>query len=218
ANLTIRILNVASVAHQPADLGKLTDIINRGDHVARRQIDQLDTSADEKAIAADEQRIGALARETSEGRINLAAGAGVEDWDLQPGGAGGGLGFWKWGPGGGRVGGIAQPRHTSRAGHEFTQELQPLCRQLALEKIDACQVAARPGEACNKTEPDGSSLTLKTMGIVVVAALAAIGEAGPPVATITDTWRRTSSAASAGSRSNCPSAQRYSIARFSPST
>src|SRR5262249_1458313 len=31
---------------------------------------------------------------------------------------------------------------------------QPLCRQLALEKIDAGQVAARPGEACDKTEPD----------------------------------------------------------------
>jgi hypothetical protein len=44
----------------------------------------LDTSAEEKTIAADEQRIGALARETSEGRINLAAGAGVEDLDCRP--------------------------------------------------------------------------------------------------------------------------------------
>ena len=41
----------------------------------------------------------------------------------------------------------------------------------------------------------------------------------PPLgATIAATWRRTSSAAKSGSRSNCPSAQRYAIATFSPST
>jgi hypothetical protein len=39
------------------------------------------------------------------------------------------------------------------------------------------------------------------MGIVVVAALAAIGETGLPVAMIMDTWRRSNSAASAGRRS-----------------
>ena len=36
----------------------------------------------------------------------------------------------------------------------MTQELQPLCHRLSVEKIDACQVAPRPGEACDKTEPD----------------------------------------------------------------
>jgi hypothetical protein len=47
------------------------------------------------------------------------------------------------------------------------------------------------------------------MGIVIVAALAAIAEGLPPVAAITVTWRRTRSAASAGNRSFRPSAQRY---------
>jgi hypothetical protein len=43
-----------------------------------------------------------------------------------------------------------------------------------IEKIDTCRVAARPGEAGDKTKPDrGSSLTMKTTGIVVVAAFAA---------------------------------------------
>jgi hypothetical protein len=42
----------------------------------------------------------------------------------------------------------------------LTQKLQALCGQLGIEKIDACQVAARPGEAGDKTEthrviPDG---------------------------------------------------------------
>ena len=59
---------------------------------------------------------------------------------------------------------------------------------------------------------------VKTIGIVVVAALAASAEGMPPVVTITATWRRTRSAASAGSRSYRPSAQRYSIATFWPST
>ena len=39
-------------------------------------------------------------------------------------------------------------------GHQLAQELQPLCRQLATEKIDTCQVAARPGEAGDETKPD----------------------------------------------------------------
>ena len=34
------------------------------------------------------------------------------------------------------------------------QQVEPLCRQLNAEKVDPCQVAARPGEAGDKTEPD----------------------------------------------------------------
>ena len=57
------------------------------------------------------------------------------------------------------------------------------------------------------------------IGIVVVAAIAGIiGAFAPPVATITATSRRTSSAAIVGSRSYSPSAQRKSIATFWPST
>jgi hypothetical protein len=52
--------------------------------------------------------------------------------------------------------------------------------------------------------------------MVAVAALA--GGAAGPFATITVTWRLTKSAAIGGSRSFCPSAQRYSIAKFRPST
>jgi hypothetical protein len=64
-------------------------------------------------------------------------------------------------------------------------------------------VALPPGRARLATRPSltGSSAMLKTMGMVVVAALAA-NAAATPNAAITETWRRTSSAASAGSRSN----------------
>jgi len=76
-----------------------------------------------------------------------------------------------------------------------------------------------PGRAKLETRPSltGSSPELKTMGIVVVAALAA-NAGGGLNATITATRLRTSSAASAGSWSVRVSAQRYSIATVSFST
>ena len=60
----------------------------------------------------------------------------------------------------------------------------------------------------------GSLATMKTMGVVVVAALAASAEGGPPVAAMTATLRETRSAARAGNRSYRPSAQRYSMMTF----
>ena len=95
----------------------------------------------------------------------------------------------------------------------------PLRRQLDYKKADAGQVAARAGKGtATMPRPTGSSPALKTMGMVVVAALAASAADTPPVETSTATWRRTKSAASAGNRSSSLLAQRYSIARFSPST
>ena len=79
-------------------------------------------------------------------------------------------------------------------------------------------VALPPGRARFATRPNltGSSLTENTVGTVEVAALASNAGALPDVA-ITATRRRTRSAASAGKRSIWSSAQRYSIATFSPS-
>ena len=88
ADLTICIRNAGSVAHQSAGFGNFTRGICRGEHVAGRQLDQLHTPADEKGVSADEEGVGPLAPKSCESRINLAAGAGVEDLDLQPHGAG----------------------------------------------------------------------------------------------------------------------------------
>ena len=99
--------------------------------MARRQVDQLDAPAGEKGISADEKRVGPLVHKRCEGRIDLPAGAGVEDLDLQPDGASSrfhvsqrGLGI----RGGGR---IDEHGQTSDRGHQFTQDFQPLCHQLA---------------------------------------------------------------------------------------
>jgi hypothetical protein len=52
------------------------------------------------------------------------------------------------------------------------------------------------------------------MGIVLVAFLAARMVGVPPPATRTSTFKRTSSAARAGSRARFPSSKRYSMAMF----
>jgi hypothetical protein len=52
------------------------------------------------------------------------------------------------------IGRIDKHGNASGSRHKLAQESQSLCGQLANEKVDACQVAARPGEAGHKTEPD----------------------------------------------------------------
>ena len=51
-------------------------------------MDQLDTPVGEEGVGADKEGVGPLAHKCCEGRIDLAAGARVEDYDLQPEGAG----------------------------------------------------------------------------------------------------------------------------------
>lgn len=84
---------------------------------------------------------------------------------------------------------------------------------------EAGPVRFPPGRARLATSPvtTGSELLIDTMGIVVVAFLAA-WLAGVRVATMMSTGSRTKSPASSGSRSNLPSAHRYSMTRFWPST
>ena len=176
ADLTIGIRQARSVAHQPAGFGIFDATIYRGNPVERRQLDQLDTPAGEGRAGADEKGVGPLAHKSRECRIDLAAAAGVEDLDLQPHGAGGRLDVSQSWTSVSRIGRIDEHGHTSRSGHQLAQEFQPLCRQLDREKIDPCQVAARPGRLATRPSLTGSSPTTKTIGIVVVAALAASAE------------------------------------------
>jgi hypothetical protein len=85
--------------------------------------------------------------------------------------------------------------------------------------MDAGDVATWPGEARDKTSLDrGSVPTLKTIGIVAVAALAIVVMRVLLGVAMTATRRRTMSAISAGSRSNRPSSQWYSTVTFRSST
>ena len=80
-------------------------------------------------------------------------------------------------------------------------------------------VTFRPGRPRLVTSPrvTGSPAPTMTMGIVVVACLAARAAGAPPV-TITSTLSRTSSAARLGNDSVLSSAQRHSRVTFCPST
>ena len=53
----------------------------------RRERRKLDAPAGEERVGGDEESVGPVAHEGAEGRLDLAAGAGVEDRNLQSEGA-----------------------------------------------------------------------------------------------------------------------------------
>src|SRR5262249_50077719 len=115
-SLAPRIRNVRSVRHQPAGFGIVTDRIYRGDAMARRQVDQLNPTAIEEGVATEKKRFGPLVYKSCESRIDLAAGAGVENPDLQPHRAGSRLNVFQRGLGIG-AGRIDEHGNTSGGGH-----------------------------------------------------------------------------------------------------
>src|SRR6516165_1034600 len=84
-------------------------------------------------------------------------------------------------------------------GKPMQTQFKALCRQFVGENIDACHVTARRARLVIRPSVTGSSPATKTMGIVVVTALATNAlMIGPAIAA---TCRRTNSVASADSRS-----------------
>ena len=115
--------------------------------MARRHVGKLHPPADKKSILANEEGVRPLAPKSCEGCIDLRAGAGVEDLDLQSHGAGSGLHVSQRGLCARSIGRIDEHGNTRHCGHQLTQELQPLCCQLNTEKIDPCRVATREWNA-----------------------------------------------------------------------
>src|SRR5262249_7227547 len=152
-DLTIRIRQAGSVAHQAADFGIFTRPIGGRERVARSQEDQLDTSADKKGATADEKRIGSIARKCCEGRIDVLAGAGIKGLDLQTHGARSRVHVSQYGLGV-CVRRIDEHGDVTSCGYELAQQFQPFCYQLVTEKIDARRVAVGPGEAGDEAQPD----------------------------------------------------------------
>src|SRR6516165_7140553 len=198
ADDTPRIRDVGPVAHQPAGLGDFTRGGCHGNRVARRHGGQLNPPAVEKSAGAHEEGIGPLAHKRSKCAIDLAAVGSVEDLDLQPEGT-------------------ISTATRAALGTSSRSSSSRFATNSELKKL--IPVRLPPGRARLATRPNltGSSAAAKTMGIVVVAALAA-NVAAVLGTTMTATCRRTNSSASTGSRSYWPSAQRYSITMFSPST
>jgi len=84
------------------------------------------------------------------------------------------------------------------------QQPQPLGRDIRDEKIDARRVTTRTGKVVTRSNLTGSAPTPKTIGIVVVAALAASAAGLLPGVAMTATRRRTKSVMSDGRRSYFP--------------
>src|SRR5262249_51043165 len=86
--------------------------------------------------------------------MDFLASPGVEDPNLQPNGTGSRFDVPQRGLCGRCVGRIDEHGYTSGGGDEVTQEVQPLRRQLAADKVDARRVATRPVKAGDKTKFD----------------------------------------------------------------
>src|SRR5262249_737035 len=110
--------------------------ISRGNPIACRQSGKLHAAADEEGVVANEKSIGSLAHKTCEGRINLAAGAGVEKLDLQSHGASSRLHVSQRDLCVRSIGRVGQQSNTSGCGHQLAQEFEPLCYQLTYERGD----------------------------------------------------------------------------------
>src|SRR5262249_21644773 len=83
ADLTKHIRNIAPIAHQPTDFDKGALGVGRGNPMMRRERRKLDAPADEERVGGDEKGVGPVARKRGEGRLDLGAGAGLEDRNLQ---------------------------------------------------------------------------------------------------------------------------------------
>jgi hypothetical protein len=100
-------------------------------------------------------------------------------------------------------------------GAQFVQRLQPLRLGHPSHQADTRVITAGRFMLAASPKATGWTPDVKTIGMVEVAALAVTAERSPPVVMSITTARRTRSAAS---RSYSPSAPRYLIATFRPST
>ena len=83
----------------------------------------------EKAVAAEKQRVEPVAHDSGEGSVDLAAGAGVEELELQAHGLGSRTPVSHCDVGVVTIGRIDERGHTRGGGQHLTQEFEPLCYQ-----------------------------------------------------------------------------------------
>src|SRR5262249_52287763 len=181
-----------------------------------RQRDKLIAATGEEYIIVDEQRSGPLPCKSGEHRLKIIFSDRPHDENLHADRTARLLHGCRVMLGVGVVG-VDQQRNGFGCRYQLMQKPQLLRLQWTGNLIDAGQVAAPAAEA-------GDQAGLNR----VDAAVEDNGNRGghglrrqrrrPIAGENHETFRRTKSAASAGSRSYWPSAQRYSIATFWPST
>src|SRR5262249_26388123 len=155
-------------------------------------------------------RINRFLRKARNHRIDVAAGAGMEHFDLLAYGRSGSSDVREKGSVTGKLGSTSTAMRPAPGSNSCKS---PSCFAARVATRKVTPLTLPPGGLRLATRPSltGSPPLAKTIGIVVVAVLAAIVE-GVSCAAITATWRRIRSAARSGSRSYWSCAQRYSIA------
>ena len=169
--------------------------------MARRQCCKLHAPAGEERVGADEEGVGPLAHEGAEGRIDLAAGAGVEDLDLQPEARAAASNLSNVVSVAVALAGLTSTATRAAPGTSSRRSSSRFAANSWLKKLIPVSIAARPGEAGDKTELD------RVFGRRRRRSGSSWSPPWPPArehwphAAITATCRRTSSAASSGNRS-----------------
>src|SRR5262245_58890079 len=152
ADLTPHVRNIGPIAHQPAGFDLLASGIGRGNPVARRKRRKLNAPADEERVGCDKQGIGPVAHEGGECCLDLAAGASVEELNLESHSASSFGQLSQSGLGARHVARIDQHGHANGLWRQLVQQTQSLGRDLHEEDVDAGRIAARPGKARYQTE------------------------------------------------------------------
>src|SRR5262245_48999558 len=122
--------------------------------MASRQHRKLRGAREEKRIGRDQERIGAHLDQLRKGRIDVANGAGIQDVDLLPGAAGGGLNVIQLNFGLKLKSGVHESSSRRGMGPQLTQQLQPLRLHLGDKRAGSRNVAARTMQAGHEASPN----------------------------------------------------------------
>src|SRR5215813_13089901 len=153
AGLTISVPNVGSIADQSTDLGIFTPGIDRRQPVVGCKLDQLNTPTIEEGIVADEEGVRSFGCKPCNCRVDLPAGAGAQELDLQLHRAGGGFDVSQGGLEGISAGRVGEGSHDGSLRYKLAQQFQLLGHQFGIVKVDTRQVSFRPRETLDQTEP-----------------------------------------------------------------
>src|SRR5215831_10101260 len=155
AGLTISVLDIGSVSHEPTRIGVLARLVNRGDGMTCCQADDMLAPTVKKWIGAHDEPINSQSDKSCKSRVELAITAGVHPSNLKPEHASGRLQV-------SRLimrlcvfcGGIQQHADCFRLRQQIAQQSQLVRVQLGQEKMHASDVAARSVETGNEAKFD----------------------------------------------------------------
>ena len=118
--------NTRAVTDQSANVGKLSQIIDCRERMARCEPDQLIAPTQEERIGAYDDGINMLLNETREGCVDIAFAAGIQGNELDAVCARRSLNVCGLGLRRG-ISGVDEEADNGGARHQFTQQFQPFC-------------------------------------------------------------------------------------------